>query len=113
MDTVNFEPFDLVIDSIGRFKRDSGDIWWAGIAESKPLLGLHHNLNDKLAVAGFYLERRNYHPHITLGRSVVTSLTPQTITPFGETVSSVELMKSERINGILTYTAIHKRMAQR
>jgi hypothetical protein len=33
---------------------------------------------------------------------------PQQIEPFGETVASIELMKSERINGKLTYTSIYE-----
>jgi len=32
-----FEPFDITIDCAGRFKRDSGDIWWAGVRENKVL----------------------------------------------------------------------------
>ncbi len=33
-------------------------------------------------------------------------MSPRRIEQFGETVTSVELMKSERINGKLIYTAI-------
>lgn len=37
IDAVSFEPFDISVDSVGRFKRDSGDIWWAGLRESNHL----------------------------------------------------------------------------
>jgi 2'-5' RNA ligase len=69
-------------------------------------MALQSDLADRLLAAGFVLERRRFSPHITLGRDVVTDVKPRAITPFGETVGSIELMKSERIGGKLTYTAI-------
>ena len=107
--TVSFEPFDIAVDSVGRFKRDGGDIWWAGLRESKPLIELQRELTDKLVTAGFSLDKRKYNPHITLGREILTDVKPWKIEPFGETVSLVDLMKSERINGKLTYTSIYRR----
>jgi len=109
LSTVNFEPFDITVDCIGRFKRDGGDIWWAGLRESKPLITLQRELTEKLIAAEFTLERRKYSPHITLGREVVTDTKPWAIEPFGETTSLIDLMKSERINGKLTYTSIYRR----
>jgi len=106
MDAVRFDPFDIHIERIGRFRRDGGDIWWAGLRGNRQLSDLQRELTDKLIAAGFSLERREYKPHITLGREVVTDAFPCRIEPFGETVSSMELMKSERIAGKLTYTAI-------
>ena len=98
--------FEVVIDRIGRFKRDGGDVWWAGVRENKALSNLQRELAGKLAEAGFALENRRYSPHITLGRRVETEMRPREIGHFGETANSIELMKSERINGKLTYTAI-------
>ena len=109
MDATSFEPFPISIERVGRFKRKGGDIWWAGIQESKPLIDLQSNLTDKLIDAGFTLDKRKYSPHITLGREVLTDIAPWRLQPFGETIASIELMKSERINGKLTYTAIHER----
>jgi 2'-5' RNA ligase len=107
MDTVTFDPFDIHLDCVGRFKRDGGDIWWIGVHRCDPLLDLQRELTNKLIVAGFTLEEREYKPHITLGREVVTDIAPWSVEPFGETVSRIELMKSERIAGKLIYTAIH------
>ncbi|MCL1819101.1 MAG: RNA 2',3'-cyclic phosphodiesterase [Oscillospiraceae bacterium] len=109
LDTVSFELFNITIDCVGRFKRDGGDIWWAGLHGSKPLLDLQRELTDKLNVAGFALEKREYKPHITLGREVVTDIKPWVIEPFNETIGTIDLMKSERINGKLTYTSIYRR----
>ena len=107
LDTVNFEPFNITIDCIGRFKRDGSDLWWAGLNESKSLSDLHQKLTSGLCSQGFSLDKRKYNPHITLGREIVTDLKPWDIESFGETVGTIDLMKSERINGKLTYTAIY------
>ena len=109
LSAVSFEPFDVVVERVGHFKRNSGDVWWAGLREDAALQSLQRDLTDKLISAGFTLERRKFTPHITLGREVVTSSSPWSIDPFGETVSSIDLMKSERIRGKLTYTAIDSR----
>ena len=111
MDAVSFDPFEVQVERVGRFRRDGGDIWWAGMRADKPLTDLQRDLTGKLIDAGFRLEKRDYKPHITLGREVVTDCTPWRINPFGETVTAIDLMKSERIAGKLTYTAIYKRPA--
>jgi 2'-5' RNA ligase len=109
LETVEFTPFDVAIDRLGTFSR--GTLWWAGLREDKPLLDLQYEVIFKLAHCGFEMDGREYHPHITLGREVVTSMRPRSIEPFGETVHSIELMKSERIGGRMVYTAIYTRKA--
>ena len=106
---VSFEPFDVAVDSVGRFKRDGGDLWWAGLRENRALSALQHDLTERLSATGFTLDRRKFSPHITLGREVVTDTAPWVFEPFGETVVAVDLMKSERFAGKLTYTPIYKR----
>jgi len=73
---------------------------------------LQREIEHKLALGGFEMDGRRYSPHITLGREVVTSDKPWTIEPFGETVTSVELMNSERTGGKLTYTAVYERQSE-
>ena len=107
MDALDFQPFDLRVERIGRFPREGGDIWWAGVSQSGPLMALHRDLTEHLLRADFSLERRPYRPHITLGRKVSASLPPRPVTPFAQRVTSIELMKSEQIAGKLTYTAIY------
>jgi 2'-5' RNA ligase len=109
MNATSFEPFPIAIERLGRFKRDGGDIWWAGVQDSAALLKLQRALTSKLIDAGFSLDRRQYSPHITLGREVATAAMPRPIETFGETVAGIELMKSERLNGKLVYTAIYQR----
>jgi len=109
MDAVNFQPFDLEIDRTGRFKRGDGDIWWAGVVKNEPLIDLQRDLSGRLIAAGFILDKREYSPHITLGRRVITSAAPRRLEPFAQRVSNIELMKSEHIRGKLTYTAIYSK----
>jgi len=102
----NAAPFPLEIHRLGRFPRPDGDIWWAGVGESEPLIALQRDLTDRLIATGFVLERRKYTPHITLGRQVITTTQEKTIPPFGEIVSCIHLMQSKRIAGRLVYTSI-------
>jgi 2'-5' RNA ligase len=107
MDTVTFDPFEATIDRLGSFSR--GTLWWAGLREVKPLMNLQIEITHKLALCGFEMDGRKYSPHITLGREVATDYHVSKIEPFGETVNAIDLMKSERISGKLTYTAIARR----
>lgn len=107
MEEVKFKPFRLNISSIGRFKRAGGDIWWAGVSNSKPLAKLNDDLTNKLSEFGFQIEKRKFTPHITLGREIITKVSPRMFEEFGQMIDKIELMKSERIAGKLTYTAIH------
>ena len=106
IDALHFDPFAVSIETLGCFRRDRGDLWWAGVNASKPLLDLHRELADGLAGVGFEPEKRKYSPHVTLARQVVTDAVPWPIESFGETVDRIHLMKSERINGKSTYTPI-------
>ena len=109
--TVDFSPPVITIERLGCFRRDGGNIWWAGVRETPELMTLQRDLTEQLRTAGFALERRRYSPHITLGREVVTDAAPWAIEPFGEIIPRMELMKSERVQGKLTYTAIFAREA--
>ena len=121
LSAVSFKPLDITIDCIGRFKRDQrdvrhgGDIWWAGVRDNKALSDLQKALTSGLCANGFILDNRKYSPHITLGREVITDVKPWQIEPFGETVGTIDLMKSERVyanqdlRGKLTYTAIYEK----
>jgi len=106
--------FSIEIDRLGRFRWDDGDIWWAGVRENACLRGLQADLTDQLSVRGFTLEVRAYTPHITLARRVTGDMEEKTVSPFGETVTKIHLMKSEHIGGRLSYTPVwEKGLAQR
>ncbi|MEL7655418.1 MAG: RNA 2',3'-cyclic phosphodiesterase [Bacillota bacterium] len=113
MNRVKGEPFPLSIQGFGKFKRNGGDIHWAGIEKSESLLTVQRQLTLELEKAGFSLEKREYSPHLTLGREVrlknpsdeiYDSLTK------GKRemqVARISLMKSERVNGKLVYSEVY------
>jgi 2'-5' RNA ligase len=107
LETVDFDPFNAEINRLGAFS--GGALWYAGLREDEPLMPLQREITRKLALCGFEMDGRKYSPHITLGREIVTDAKPWAIEPFGETVGAIELMKSERIGGKLTYTAVYTR----
>jgi len=105
-----FSPFPLRLGEIGCFERSGGDIVWAGCAASSELTALYSNLYANLKAEGFVLETRKYTPHLTLGRQVVL-LDGKTLRDIkfrggSMPVAKVSLMRSDRINGRLTYTEV-------
>jgi 2'-5' RNA ligase len=107
LETVPFSPFGATIDRLGTFSH--GTLWYAGLRKNEPLMILQREITHKLALCGFEMDGRKYTPHITLGREIKTDVKSWNIEPFGETISSIDLMKSERVNGKLTYTSIYER----
>ena len=110
LETVTFAPFEVKINKLGAFSRST--LWYAGLDENEPLISLQYEIAYKLAICGFEMDGRRYKPHITLGREIVTRTQPRQLEPFGETITKIELMKSERIGGKLTYTAIYAKEAE-
>jgi 2'-5' RNA ligase len=116
-DRLRFEPFELSIRGLGRFRREGGDIVWAGITDSSPqdsapLQGVYERLSNDVRRAGFVVESRRYTPHLTLVRDArfkegfsLTDFAGKT-DPITAPITKVSLMKSERLSGRLTYTAI-------
>lgn len=115
MNRVNDEPFDLTVEGFGRFRRNGGDIYWAGVEKNEVLLSIQKRLTAELSDAGFVLEKRAYSPHLTLGREVRLSDELQKVMeavpargPEME-VNRISLMKSERAGGRMVYTEIYGR----
>ncbi|NLG92511.1 MAG: RNA 2',3'-cyclic phosphodiesterase [Clostridiales bacterium] len=115
MDKVSAEPFALTVGGLGRFRRNGGDICWAGVEKNEALLSVHNQLCSALRLAGFPIENREFKPHLTLGREVVFPSGfsfrdfAGRIAPMTEQVWKISLMKSERIGGKLTYTEIYEK----
>jgi len=103
-----FPELNLMLEKAGYFKRDGGNTWWIGLKENKLLSDLQAGLSERLRQEGFILESRRFVPHVTIGREVRISsgfVIPE-IQQLSFNISSIELMKSERINGRLVYTVI-------
>lgn len=114
MDKVSAEPFALTVGGFGRFRRNGGDICWIGVEKNEALVSLYNALCSALRLAGFSIENREFQPHLTVGREVVfpagfdfPGFSGQ-VTPVTMQVPKISLMKSERINGKLTYTEIYE-----
>lgn len=105
--------FMLTIGGFGRFKRRDGDICWVGVEKETSLWRLQQQLVKELEAEGFRLEDREYKPHLTLGRRVIsgdtfsTMLMEEAIQPMSMEVSKISLMNSEQLQGKLTYTEIY------
>ena len=109
----NVPPFQLLLGGLGRFKRREGDLYWVGVAKESSLWYLQQEVAKSLREAGFPIEDREFKPHLTLGRKVTVGKNFQimsiekSILPKTMEVSRIHLMKSERIQGKLTYTEIY------
>jgi 2'-5' RNA ligase len=110
MDSLQFGKFPMTVDRMGRFRRDGGDVWWLGISGNEELQSMRRDLVKALANTGIGVDER-YDPHITIGREVHTDERPHAVDGFTTTVDSMDLMRSERIDGVLTYTSIHTKRA--
>ncbi len=105
-------PFDLRLEGVGRFRRDGGDILWVGLAENKSLTAIYNELSAQIINAGFAVEKRKFTPHLTLAREARLksdfdlSDYSRRVKPIVTSVTKVSLMKSDRLNGRLTYSEI-------
>lgn len=112
MEEIRTSPFPLEIRGLGRFQRDGGDLYWAGIEPSLPLQNLYLELKNALARKGIAVEDRPYRPHLTLARQAVEKpeipfyTLKNRLEPVKTKAAAVSLMKSERIEGRLVYTEL-------
>ncbi|WP_147532663.1 RNA 2',3'-cyclic phosphodiesterase [Bacillus marasmi] len=64
-----FKAFPLTIQSLGTFGRsDAPRIFWAGIEPAPSLVDVRAAVFSACEQAGFKLETRPFHPHITMAR---------------------------------------------
>jgi RNA 2',3'-cyclic 3'-phosphodiesterase len=65
----NEKTFPLTINNIGTFgMSETPRIFWAGLTTSQELQDLRRQVYVACEEAGFQLEKRPFHPHITLAR---------------------------------------------
>lgn len=113
MDGLKADRFTLNLTQIGYFKRSEGNICWLGIEDNKTLMHIHHKLHQNLTDNGFALEDRAYKPHITLGRKVKlkdsfnANELNDMIRKINIDINSVDLMKSEFVNGRLIHSVVY------
>jgi 2'-5' RNA ligase len=74
------EPFALVLDRVGLF-RDAGAAWIGTDDVAPALRQIAGALRDALRAARLPVERRAFHPHVTLARHAVRSPTADAASP--------------------------------
>ncbi|MFU0831631.1 MAG: hypothetical protein ACFWUC_01610 [Oscillospiraceae bacterium] len=113
MDSVNIPPFFLHVGGFGYFRRNGGDIFWAGVEKSKPLMRLYHQTSAQLQNRGFQLEKRAYCPHLTLARQAILKQkynhSAFVVPTMKMLVDKITLFQSERQFGKLRYTPVYER----
>jgi 2'-5' RNA ligase len=104
--------FSLTISEFGKFRIQRESLYWCGIKMTEPLKNLQSKLLYGLKNARFTPDDRPFKPHITLGRrcrmkgSFSENNFRNSMPEMMMQVEKISLMKSERVNGILTYTEI-------
>ena len=69
LDAIDRAPFELAIAGVGHFERKGRpSAVWARIAPSDQLSALQRQVAQAARLSGCAMERRKYHPHITLAR---------------------------------------------
>lgn len=103
-------PKELIVSSIGSFKRQNKEIIWLGIEKNADLLNLQIELKELLIKNGFETDKRDYKPHLTIGRQVVRNnpVDEIDIKPIQTPIRSIALMESKRVNNQLVYEPLEE-----
>ena len=102
---VVFEPFEIKTGRLGCFNGRSKVIW-LGIDGEKKLKAITAELRKNLDIRGIDYAKGRFQPHITLVRQPSDMPLDIDIESANMTVKEISVMKSERINGRLVYTAL-------
>lgn len=109
MKAVSFKPFYLELKESGTFR----DLYWVGLKENKELSEYTKALRQELSGRGIWYDSKPFKPHITIVRKGESEQKVKIRVPeAGFWADKVSLMRSERINGKLTYTEIFSVKAQ-
>lgn len=109
-----FPEFGITLAGAGCFGQpDAPRVLWAGLTAPPELFRLHQQLAGMLAGIGIEPEGRPFHPHLTLGRvkagrgmEVFQALRKTHVEPLAFEVSSVGLIRSERMPAGPEYTVL-------
>ena len=111
IEDIKVTPFEVFFNHTGCFIHSRKELWWIGAGENDPGLrqlgDIHGQLLSRLLDARFSVDERPFNPHITLGREIKHSRPISLCCPeITVSINRICLMKSERIKGVLTYTAL-------
>jgi len=102
----NAEPFALVLDRVGLFR--AAGVAWIGTDDVAPALRqIAGALRDALRAARLPVERRAFHPHVTLARHAVRSPNAEAASPGVRwRVDAIALMASETLPAGAVYRVL-------
>ena len=115
LDAVQIPAFPLSLCRLGRFQRNGGDIYYAGVHPGCALFALADQTSEVLRAAGFVLEYRAFIPHITLCRARPESWDfdfpryASATLDGGMWVDAVTLLHAHHLQGRLLYTPLYRR----
>jgi RNA 2',3'-cyclic 3'-phosphodiesterase len=116
MDQISAHPFELKFKKISKFTRQGRETYYVSLRKNSMLQYINEQLTESLSKAGFEPDKREYTPHLTLGRNVVLNWDFD-FEEFSKNVAEmkarmkvekISLMKSERVEGKQKYTEIHQ-----
>ena len=102
LSSVAFSPFELRLEGMGRF----GDLWWAGMRDSAPLIAVVRRIRRALAENDIPFDRKRFSPHITLIRKAAGEMPGTSPEPVSMQVDTISLMRSERGRNGMIYTKL-------
>lgn len=105
VDAVKFEPFVIRTGKMGCFNGRSRVVW-LGIEGEDRVKAIAQQLRRNLDQRGIDYAKGKFSPHITLVRQPSEKPLDIDVENESMTVSKIYVMKSERINGRLVYTAL-------
>jgi RNA 2',3'-cyclic 3'-phosphodiesterase len=115
---ITVQPFELIVGGCGAFpQRGRPRVLWIGIEDpSGNLARLQQALEDECAKAGFKLEPRAFHPHLTIARirkpegsrELAASHNEIGFEPESVKVSEVTVIRSELLSAGSRYTVISR-----
>jgi 2'-5' RNA ligase len=113
MEKIAFDPFSLELLDLGQFKNCGEVLYFRKVACPAELFLTRQRLIEELKQAKFSVDEKEFIPHITLARRCIMkesfsriNLNQQFQSKY-MTVDEICLMKSEQINGRLTYTKLY------
>jgi 2'-5' RNA ligase len=115
IDDIKSPSFEVPFNRTGCFTHSRKELWWIGADKDcqgqspglSLLKSIHERLIRDLLDAGFSVDERPFNAHVTLAREVkhinpIVLACPEMILK----VNRVSLMKSERLEKVLTYTEL-------
>lgn len=104
LEDVDFDKFTIKTHGGGHF----GSLWWVGLENGERAVTLSERIRASLRKHAIPFDDKPMKPHITVVREFKSAENTHIPSPEPAemTVAKFSLMKSERINGRLTYTEI-------